>query len=95
MSLHQWPAFAERWGSGWVALMQKYFFDHFNFSSAGALGAIVMGLVVKELWHRRWPHILAGSTPALLWDEHILHFRFLPRWNLSLFHSHPPSLLFA
>eukprot|EP00884_Botryococcus_braunii_P018317 jgi/Botrbrau1/5169/Bobra.0172s0041.1 len=45
-----------------VALMMKYFFDHFNFSSAGALGAIVMGMVVKECWHRRWPGLLAEES---------------------------------
>lgn len=37
----------------------KYFFDQFNFESGGALAALMLGLVVKELWRRQWPKFLA------------------------------------
>ena len=33
----------------------KYFFDHFSFTSGGALGSLTLGLLVKELWKRGWP----------------------------------------
>ena len=33
----------------------KYFFDHFDFTSGGALGSLTLGLLVKELWKRGWP----------------------------------------
>jgi hypothetical protein len=51
---------------GAAVLLMKFFFDHFGFSSGGAIGAIIMGLVVKECWHRRWPAILAGDYPDIL-----------------------------
>ena len=37
----------------------KFFFDHFSFTSGGALGSLTLGLLVKELWKRGWPPGLA------------------------------------
>lgn len=38
-----------------VALVMKFFFDKFNFTSGGALGSLTLGLVIKEIWARGWP----------------------------------------
>ena len=38
-----------------AALTMKYFFDHYEFTSGGALGSLTLGLLVKELWKRGWP----------------------------------------
>ena len=41
----------------------KFFFDSYSFSSAGAVAALVQGLVVKELWRRGLPRPLARAAP--------------------------------
>lgn len=38
-----------------AALVMKFFFDKFNFTSGGALGSLTLGLVIKEIWARGWP----------------------------------------
>lgn len=43
------------------ALAMKYFFDEFHFESGGALAALTLGLVVKELWRRKLPKYLADK----------------------------------
>ena len=43
----------------------KYFFDAYNFTSAGAIGALVQGLVAKEAWRRGWPSKLTGARISL------------------------------
>ena len=40
----------------------KYFFDKYQFTSGGALGSLTLGLVVKELWRRRLPSLLASKA---------------------------------
>ena len=40
----------------------KYFFDKYEFTSGGALGSLTLGLVVKELWRRRLPALLASEV---------------------------------
>lgn len=42
----------------------KYFFDKYQFTSGGALGSLTLGLVVKELWRRRLPGLLASKVIA-------------------------------
>lgn len=42
----------------------KFFFDSYSFSSAGAVAALVQGLVVKELWRRGMPRPLARAPPS-------------------------------
>ncbi len=44
-----------------AALAMKFFFDMYSFSSAGAVAALVQGLVVKELWKRGLPRALARA----------------------------------
>jgi hypothetical protein len=39
----------------------KFFFDEYSFTSAGAIAALVQGLVAKELWRRGLPRALAGT----------------------------------
>ena len=43
----------------------KYFFDHYNFTSAGAIASLVMGLLAKELWKRGKPAIVSGVSKCL------------------------------
>lgn len=38
-----------------LALVMKFFFDKFNFTSGGALGSLTLGLVIKEMWAKGWP----------------------------------------
>ncbi|KAK9826729.1 hypothetical protein WJX81_002380 [Elliptochloris bilobata] len=45
-----------------MALAMKFFFDSYGFSSAGAVAALVQGLVVKELWRRGIPRPLAQES---------------------------------
>ena len=45
-----------------AALSMKYFFDKYQFTSGGALGSLTLGLVVKELWRRRLPGLLASKV---------------------------------
>ena len=40
----------------------KFFFDKYEFTSGGALGSLTLGLVVKELWRRRLPGLLASKV---------------------------------
>ena len=40
----------------------KFFFDKYEFTSGGALGSLTLGLVVKELWRRRLPGLLASQV---------------------------------
>lgn len=44
------------------ALSMKYFFDQYQFESGGALAALSLGLIVKELWKRQWPYFLAEQN---------------------------------
>ena len=43
----------------------KYLFDAYNFTSAGAIGALVQGLIAKEAWRRGWPPKLTGAQISL------------------------------
>ncbi len=43
----------------------KFFFDEYSFTSAGAIAALVQGLVAKELWRRGLPRALAGAPDSL------------------------------
>ncbi len=68
-----------------AVLVMKFFFDHFDFTSSGAIAALVQGLLAKELWKRGIPSKLAGkhacsvphshselsSSDALHWTGHI------------------------
>ena len=47
----------------WCAavLVMKFFFDHYDFTSSGAIAALVQGLLAKELWKRGIPSKLAGK----------------------------------
>jgi len=38
-----------------AALVMKFFFDKYEFTSGGALGSLTLGLVIKEMWARGWP----------------------------------------
>lgn len=40
----------------------KYFFDLYLFTSGGALAALFLGLVVKELWRRKLPGFLTSKV---------------------------------
>ncbi|BDA47431.1 hypothetical protein COCOBI_10-2790 [Coccomyxa sp. Obi] len=44
-----------------TVLLLKYFFDHHGFTSSGAIGALVQGLLAKELWKRGLPKRLADE----------------------------------
>ena len=33
----------------------KFFFDKYDFTSGGAIAALTLGLIIKELWLRGWP----------------------------------------
>jgi len=39
----------------------KFFFDYFDFTSSGAIAALVQGLLAKELWKRGIPRKLSGE----------------------------------
>ncbi|CAL5227266.1 g10197 [Coccomyxa viridis] len=43
-------------------LLMKFFFDHFGFTSSGAIAALVQGLLAKELWKRGIPSKLAVES---------------------------------
>lgn len=43
-------------------LLVKYFFDLYGFTSAGAIAALVQGLLAKELWKRGLPRIAASDA---------------------------------
>ena len=43
-----------------AALTMKYLFDHYDFTSSGAISALVQGLLAKELWKRGLPVRVAG-----------------------------------
>lgn len=42
-----------------AALFMKFIFDKYAFTSGGALGAITLGLFVKEFWARGQPQAFA------------------------------------
>ena len=44
----------------------KYFFDRYELTSGGALSALMLGLVVKELWRRRIPSFAADKVRSCL-----------------------------
>lgn len=44
-----------------AALTVKYLYDHFEFTSSGAISALVQGLLAKELWKRGLPKLVAGA----------------------------------
>ena len=48
-------------------MVMKFFFDHFDFTSSGAVAALVQGLLAKELWKRGIPRKLSSEptgTPS-------------------------------
>jgi hypothetical protein len=49
-----------------AAWTMMYFFNQFGFQSGGILGALTLGLVVKELWRRSCPRPLALQVHLLL-----------------------------
>ena len=55
----------------------KFFFDSYSFSSAGAVAALVQGLVVKELWRRGLPRPLARAPPVAPPRRHCLDLHAL------------------
>ena len=58
------------WGiSVFAALVMKFFFDKYNFTSGGAIAALTLGLVIKELWLRGWPAFgaMEGKPPFCKW----------------------------
>lgn len=55
-----------------AVLVMKFFFDHFNFTSSGAIAALVQGLLAKEMWKRGIPSKLAGEN-ACHADMLVLH----------------------
>lgn len=55
-----------------AVLIMKYFFDHYGFTSSGAIAALVQGLLAKELWKRGLPRIAAGLSPSLHILSHAL-----------------------
>lgn len=64
------------------ALSMKYFFDLYLFTSGGALAALFLGLVVKELWRRKLPGFLTSKDDEPLENIRVAekHVRFLWRW---------------
>ena len=46
---------------GNAVMVMKFFFDHYGFTSSGAVAALVMGLLAKELWKRGIPRKLSGE----------------------------------
>ena len=42
-------------------MVVKFFFDHYGFTSSGAVSALVQGLLAKELWKRGLPRKLSGE----------------------------------
>lgn len=55
----------------------KFFFDHYDFTSSGAIAALVQGLLAKELWKRGIPRKLSGRgsqpygciMPSMKWQK--------------------------
>lgn len=47
-----------------AALMMKFFFDKFDFTSGGAMGSLTLGLVIKELWARGFPSFASREGAA-------------------------------
>ena len=45
-----------------AVLVMKFFFDHFGFTSSGAIAALVQGLLAKEMWKRGIPSNMAGEN---------------------------------
>ncbi|CAK0757076.1 hypothetical protein CVIRNUC_002510 [Coccomyxa viridis] len=43
-------------------MVMKFFFDHFDFTSSGAVAALVQGLLAKELWKRGIPRRLSTES---------------------------------
>ncbi len=48
-----------------AVMVMKFFFDHFDFTSSGAVAALVQGLLAKELWKRGIPRRLSSEPPAI------------------------------
>ena len=44
-----------------AVMVMKFFFDHFDFTSSGAVAALVQGLLAKELWKRGIPRKLSSE----------------------------------
>ena len=64
-----------------AALSMKFFFDKYEFTSGGALGSLTLGLVVKELWRRRLPGLLASQVGRTLGVWGLIHVGFQPVIN--------------
>jgi hypothetical protein len=53
-------------------MVMKFFFDRYDFTSSGAVAALVQGLLAKELWKRGLPRKLSGKPtwkPGNLWSH--------------------------
>ena len=48
-----------------AVMVMKFFFDHFDFTSSGAVAALVQGLLAKELWKRGLPRKLSSEPPSI------------------------------
>ena len=48
-----------------AVMVMKFFFDHFDFTSSGAVAALVQGLLAKELWKRGIPRKLSSELPGI------------------------------
>ena len=48
-----------------AVMVMKFFFDHFDFTSSGAVAALVQGLLAKELWKRGIPRKLSSEQPGI------------------------------
>jgi hypothetical protein len=66
-----------------AALTLKYLFDHYDFTSSGAISALVQGLLAKELWKRGLPKRVAGARRACL--SLTLHSSFVNACMLRTF----------
>ena len=44
-----------------AVMVMKFFFDHFDFTSSGAVAALVQGVLAKELWKRGIPRKLCSA----------------------------------
>ncbi|BDA43853.1 Sodium/hydrogen exchanger 9B2 [Coccomyxa sp. Obi] len=65
-----------------TVLLMKYFFDHYGFTSSGAIGALVQGLLAKELWKRGLPKRLAGESGPQMGRSVEKHVRWF--WRMVM-----------
>eukprot|EP00884_Botryococcus_braunii_P019565 jgi/Botrbrau1/6292/Bobra.0339s0003.1 len=60
-----------------TALVQMYFMIYFDFSGAGVLGSIVLGLFTALMWTYGWPSILStgpNKSFGLIVEHHVAKF---------------------